>query len=117
MENSGFIDHLLSPITVCDCDHGGAWIAGLSWNQEGTMAAVKDPVCGMTIDSETAAGRTVYEGQEYFFCSTQCKRQFDQSPAKYHEPRFTKKGPIVAPKFGSAGSGGLEYEPGPDLKS
>lgn len=78
------------------------------------MAAVKDPVCGMTIDSETAAGRTVYEGQEYFFCSTQCKRQFDQNPAKYHEPRFTKKGPVVAPKFGSAGSGGLEYEPLPD---
>ena len=47
------------------------------------MAAVKDPVCGMTIDSVTAAGRTVYEGAEYFFCSTECKRQFDQNPAKY----------------------------------
>jgi len=78
------------------------------------MALVKDPVCGMEIESVTAAGRTVYEGVEYFFCSTECKREFDQNPAKYREPRFTKKGPIVAPKFGSAGSGGLEYEPGPD---
>lgn len=28
-------------------------------------------------------------------------------------PRTTKDG-ITAPKFGSAGSGGLEYEPGPE---
>jgi hypothetical protein len=27
-------------------------------------------------------------------------------------PPHTKTGPFVAPKFGSAGSGGAEYEPG-----
>ncbi|HEV8150538.1 MAG TPA: heavy metal-binding domain-containing protein [Gemmatimonadales bacterium] len=31
-----------------------------------------------------------------------------------HEPPYTKSGGIVAPKFGSAGSGGAEYEPGPE---
>ena len=31
-----------------------------------------------------------------------------------HEPTHTKAGGIVAPKFGSAGSGGAEYEPGPE---
>ena len=29
-------------------------------------------------------------------------------------PPRTKTGPIVAPKFGSAGSGGAELEPGPE---
>lgn len=31
-----------------------------------------------------------------------------------HEPPYTKSGGIVAPKFGSAGSGGAEYERGPE---
>ena len=30
---------------------------------------VKDPVCGMTVDPERAAGSFQYEGQTYFFCS------------------------------------------------
>jgi len=29
-------------------------------------------------------------------------------------PPHTTKGKITAPKFGSAGSGGLEYDPGPE---
>jgi YHS domain-containing protein len=94
------------------------------------MARVTDPVCGMTIDSETAearakdaAGRTVY------FCSVECQRQFEAHPELYderaaetatttepgerlerHDSQFTKSGDIVSPKFGSAGSGGAEYE-------
>jgi len=47
------------------------------------MAQVKDPVCGMTVDSETAAGRSEHEGHSYSFCSTQCKSRFDQEPHKY----------------------------------
>jgi YHS domain-containing protein len=78
------------------------------------MASVKDPVCGMVIDSEAAAGSSTYVEQVYYFCSTECKREFDSHPKNYAEPRFTKTGPIVAPKFGSASSGGGEYEPLPD---
>ncbi len=29
-------------------------------------------------------------------------------------PPYTTTGPITSPKFGSAGSGGLENEPGPE---
>ena len=47
------------------------------------MAQVKDPVCGMTIDSNKAAGSSNYAGQTYYFCSTQCKTQFDANPGKY----------------------------------
>lgn len=44
---------------------------------------VKDPVCGMEIDPKTAAGKTEYQGQTYYFCSTGCKKAFDKEPQKY----------------------------------
>ena len=47
------------------------------------MAQVKDPVCGMTIDSNTAAGQSQYQGQTYYFCSTDCKQKFDARPSQY----------------------------------
>lgn len=90
------------------------------------MPRVKDVVCGMTIDSDSAAGQSQFEGRTFYFCSAQCKRQFDADPRRYaanatsagdsaetlerHEPPFTKAGGMVSPKFGSAGIGGAEYE-------
>ena len=47
------------------------------------MPQVKDPVCGMTIDSAKAAGQSDYQEQAYYFCSTQCKQQFDANPATF----------------------------------
>lgn len=47
---------------------------------------VKDPVCGMAIDQNkaTATGRkTEYRGTTYFFCSDQCRRDFEKDPARY----------------------------------
>jgi YHS domain-containing protein len=44
---------------------------------------VKDPVCGMEIDEKTAAGKSEYQGQIYYFCSTGCKKAFDKEPQKY----------------------------------
>lgn len=44
---------------------------------------VKDPVCGMEINPETAAGKSEYQGQTYYFCSEHCKKQFDKQPDKY----------------------------------
>jgi YHS domain-containing protein len=97
----------------------------------------RDPVCGMSVDTATAAHRSTLEGETYYFCSAACKRIFDADPTRYiersmpipgahaagdatgpdlerHEPPFTKRDGIVAPKFGSAGSGGAEYEPLPE---
>lgn len=42
-----------------------------------------DPVCGMQIDEKQAAGKSQYEGQTYYFCSTSCKNKFDQDPVEY----------------------------------
>jgi Cu+-exporting ATPase len=43
----------------------------------------KDPVCGMTVDEKTAAGKSEYQGQTYYFCSPGCKQPFDKEPEKY----------------------------------
>ena len=44
---------------------------------------VRDPVCGMDIDPATAAGKSEYNGQTYYFCSPGCKKDFDKDPQKY----------------------------------
>ena len=44
---------------------------------------VKDLVCGMEIEAATAAGRTEYKGQTYYFCGSKCKDKFDLKPAEY----------------------------------
>jgi Cu+-exporting ATPase len=36
-----------------------------------------DPVCGMTVDPEKAAGKSERDGETYYFCSTGCKEKFD----------------------------------------
>ena len=80
------------------------------------MSQVKDPVCGMMIDPEAAAGSTTYESQEIYFCSDQCRRDFEANPGHYYDrldrqdPPFTVTHGFAAPRFGSAGSGGLENE-------
>jgi Cu+-exporting ATPase len=43
----------------------------------------KDPVCGMDIQPEQAAAQSEHKGQTYYFCSAQCKQQFDQDPQRY----------------------------------
>jgi Cu+-exporting ATPase len=48
---------------------------------------VRDPVCGMTIDSTKAATQAQYQGKTYFFCSAQCRRTFDAAPDRYAEER------------------------------
>jgi Cu+-exporting ATPase len=48
-----------------------------------STTVVKDPVCGMDVDTTTAAGHTEHEGQTYHFCGTMCKEKFDRNPAQY----------------------------------
>jgi Cu+-exporting ATPase len=83
------------------------------------MAKVKDPVCGMMIEPNEAAATMTRNGETIYFCSEACERQFkadaDRYPLEQHEPPYTvSKGGMTSPKFGSAGSGGAELEPGPE---
>jgi YHS domain-containing protein len=42
-----------------------------------------DPVCGMEVDKNSAAGTSEYQGQTYYFCSPGCKASFDKDPERY----------------------------------
>ena len=42
-----------------------------------------DPVCGMTVDTQTAAGAAEFEGSTYHFCSLGCLESFEKEPEKY----------------------------------
>ena len=43
----------------------------------------RDPVCGMSVDPDRAAGKSEYRGSTYYFCCQACKRKFDQNPNQY----------------------------------
>ncbi|HEX7296841.1 MAG TPA: YHS domain-containing protein [Pyrinomonadaceae bacterium] len=47
----------------------------------------RDPVCGMEVDEQDAAGRSQHQGQTYYFCSEDCKEKFDQNPQQYAQQR------------------------------
>jgi YHS domain-containing protein len=42
-----------------------------------------DPVCGMTVDENTATIVSEYGGRTYYFCAPGCKKEFDQNPERY----------------------------------
>lgn len=44
---------------------------------------VRDPVCGMRVEPEKAAGHSSHNGEEYYFCSKHCKEKFDTAPESY----------------------------------
>src|SRR5690242_16508083 len=53
----------------------------------------QDPVCGMQVEEQKAAGMSTHEGQKYYFCSLQCKEKFDRNPQQYARPeQFAHQG-------------------------
>ena len=45
-----------------------------------------DPVCGMEIAPDKAAGQRQYEGQTYYFCSAKCEERFAVEPERWLNP-------------------------------
>jgi Cu+-exporting ATPase len=43
----------------------------------------KDPVCGMNISEQTASQQAQHEGKTYYFCSSDCKQEFEENPEQY----------------------------------
>ena len=46
-------------------------------------ASFFDPVCGMKVSPERAAGSLVHQGKTYFFCHPKCEEKFRSDPEKY----------------------------------
>ncbi|MCF7669547.1 MAG: heavy metal translocating P-type ATPase [Verrucomicrobia bacterium] len=42
-----------------------------------------DPVCGMSVDPESAAGSFEYSGETYYFCSGHCLKKFKELPGEF----------------------------------
>lgn len=47
------------------------------------MALVKDVVCKMMVDPETAPAKTEYKGETYYFCAPGCRVAFEKDPERY----------------------------------
>ncbi|HVQ35925.1 MAG TPA: heavy metal translocating P-type ATPase [Pyrinomonadaceae bacterium] len=48
-----------------------------------TSHSATDPVCGMTVNPETAAGSFEHDGETYYFCGTHCLRKFQEDPKRF----------------------------------
>jgi YHS domain-containing protein len=61
------------------------------WRLSGTNSAgggimTTDPVCGMRIDEKkTPEFHTQFAGRKYFFCSEECRKEFEADPNGYVE--------------------------------
>ncbi|TMC44738.1 MAG: YHS domain-containing protein [Chloroflexi bacterium] len=44
------------------------------------MSQQIDPICGMSVDPETAAAKREYAGKTYYFCGLGCAKAFDLKP-------------------------------------
>lgn len=66
-------------------------------SQTSTTGATKDPVCGMDVVPETAAGHAEHAGRTYHFCSLGCVAKFEADPEKYVGP---VKAPPPSGRFG-----------------
>lgn len=42
-----------------------------------------DPVCGMTVEPDTAAAAWEHDGRTYYFCSVGCMERFREDPAGF----------------------------------
>ena len=52
-----------------------------------TTLQVKDPVCGMMVDPESAPASTEYKGEPFYFCCTHCRDKFQTDPERFLQPQ------------------------------
>jgi Cu+-exporting ATPase len=57
-----------------------------------TRTQATDPVCGMTVDPDTARAAGLsseYNGETYYFCGRGCLLEFRDDPEKYLDPIYS----------------------------
>ena len=70
----------------------------------------KDPVCGMMVDPQKAAGKVEHAGKTYYFCSERCAERFRNEPEKFlAAPGTAGMEHKTAPVAGLAGSKNVRY--------
>ena len=56
-----------------------------------SIDATEDPVCGMTVDPESARAKGLtssYNGREYVFCGKGCFLEFRDDPERFLDPSY-----------------------------
>ena len=64
--------------SCCGGHHGGG-------DKEPDVAI--DPVCGMSVNRQTAKHRLEYRSREYSFCGARCRERFAAEPEKFLQPK------------------------------
>ena len=71
-----------------NCGHHGHGDHGVEpSSSEDHRLIVRDPVCGMTVDTGTAVHKHNLAGTDYFFCSAGCLGKFKADPDRYLNPK------------------------------
>ena len=60
---------------------------------------VLDPVCGMSVDPQTAKHRHDHDGTTYYFCSGRCLEKFAADPGRYLRPKPRIEAPVPPGAF------------------
>jgi putative ABC transport system ATP-binding protein len=67
------------------------------WLEDGEfkdmIAMARDPVCGMSVDRESAPAQVEWEGITYNFCANGCRKEFLIDPKKYLSSRTPQEIP------------------------
>ena len=86
---AGYAEHDGHGYWFCSTGCRDAFIAEPAAYLTDTSRPATDPVCGMTVDPERAAGHAEHHGQAYWFCSTGCRNAFTVDPERYSSTRST----------------------------
>ena len=62
---------------------------------EAVEHAVKDPVCGMSVDPHTAEYRGQHAGKVWYFCSSRCQSKFEENPENFLGDEQKREEPAV----------------------
>lgn len=62
----------------------------LEVEQYQTENVVVDPVCGMRINKNTAAGEAEHRGHTFYFCISECREKFLKEPERWISERTTE---------------------------
>jgi YHS domain-containing protein len=54
-------------------------------NSDGGGVMTTDPVCGMKVDEKGSEFHTQFAGKKYFFCSENCRQEFEADPDEFVE--------------------------------
>ena len=64
----------------------------MSFKVDKENSMVNDPFCGMQVNPDKTAHKSVYQEQTYYFCSAVCKDMFEREPQKYAAAPAQNKG-------------------------